>query len=77
MTPELRAMALEYVYAFMDDLDDRDDVIRWFQDAETPDGYVLDAGDGEPEAVMIAIIANAFAERHRLRDEDEDEDGEE
>lgn len=58
LTPELRQLALNHARE-TEEGEQLDDAVRWFQGQETPDGYVLDAADGEPEAAMITIIARA------------------
>lgn len=57
LTPELRQLALNHAYENLEG-EELDDAVRWFQEQETPDGFVLDAADGEPEAAMITIIAH-------------------
>jgi hypothetical protein len=59
LTPELRNLAVDHVYA-SEEGEDRDDLILWFQEQETPDGYVLDATTSEADAHMIVVIARAL-----------------
>lgn len=59
VTPELRQLAIDHVYASEDD-ETRDDLLRWFQEQETPNGYVLDATASEADAHMIVVIARAL-----------------
>lgn len=63
LTPELRRLALAHVYETEDD-DVRDDLIAWFQEQETPDGYVLDASVDAAEAHMVVVIARALLWAH-------------
>jgi hypothetical protein len=59
LTPELRQLAVDHVYA-TEDGEDREDLIRWFQEQETPSGFVLDAANSEADAHMIVVIARAL-----------------
>jgi len=59
LTPELRQLAVDHTYA-TEDGEDRDDLLRWFQEQETPNGYVLDAANSEADAHMIVVIARAL-----------------
>lgn len=59
LTPELRQLALAHVRE-NEEGQDRDELTAWFQEQETPDGHVLDAASGEPEAHMIVVIARAL-----------------
>lgn len=61
LTPELRQLALTHVGEVSDEYhgDDRYDLVAWFQEQETPDGYVLDAAADQAEAHMIVVIARA------------------
>lgn len=59
LTPELRQLAINHVYG-TEDGEDREDLLRWFQEQETPNGHVLDAANSEADAHMIVIIARAL-----------------
>jgi hypothetical protein len=63
LTPELRQLALEHVRE-TEEGPDAEDLTRWFQEQETPDGYVLDAANAECEAHMIVVIARAVLWEH-------------
>lgn len=68
LTPELRQLALDHVRE-TEEGDEQEDLLRWFQEQETDDGYVLDAATSAEEALMIVVIARGLLWRH----EDEDE----
>lgn len=59
LTPELRQLALRHV-AETEQGEELADLTRWFQEQETPDGYVLDAAHDVAEAHMIVVIARAL-----------------
>lgn len=59
LTPELRRLALELVYE-TEQGEELDELVTWFQEQETPDGYVLDAAADQAEAHMIVVIARAL-----------------
>jgi hypothetical protein len=59
LTPELRQLALQHVYETEQE-PELDDLVLWFQEQETPNGYVLDAATSENEAHMIVVIARAL-----------------
>lgn len=63
LTPELRQLALEHVRE-TEEGPDAEDLTRWFQEQETPDGYVLDAATDQGEAHMIVVIARALLWEH-------------
>lgn len=62
LTPELRQFALDQVRTTITDPADpeRMDLVEWFQEEETPDGYVLDAARTEAEATMIDVVLRAI-----------------
>jgi hypothetical protein len=63
LTPELRALARTYVHAIgVPEERDRVDLLTWFSDEETPDGYVLDAARSEAEALMVLTIARVIVD---------------
>lgn len=62
LTPELRRLALAHVYE-SEDGEEGQDLVTWFQEQETPDGYVLDAAEPE-EAWMIVVVARALLWEH-------------
>lgn len=59
LTPELRQLALNHVRE-TEQGEDEEDLTRWFQEQETPNGYVLDAANSEADAHMIVVIARAL-----------------
>lgn len=59
LTPELRELAVNHVYA-SEDGENRDDLLRWFEERETPNGHVLEATTSEADAHMIVVIARAL-----------------
>ena len=63
LTPELRQLALDHVRA-SEDGEEGQDLIAWFQEQETPDGYVLDACADAAEAHMIVVLARALLWAH-------------
>lgn len=63
LTPELRQLALAHVRA-SEDGEEGQDLISWFQEQETPNGYVLDASVDAAEAHMIVVIARALLWAH-------------
>lgn len=67
LTPELRRLALAHV-GETEQGDDLEDLTRWFQEQETPDGYTLDAFVPE-ECHMILAIARALLWDHFERED--------
>lgn len=63
LTPELRQLALDHVRE-SEENEEAHDLVTWFQEQETPDGYVLDAAVSGPEAHMIVVIARALLWAH-------------
>jgi hypothetical protein len=63
VTPALRELALAHV-AETEQGEDQENLTRWFQEQETPDGYVLDAATSPEEAHMITVIARAITWAH-------------
>lgn len=59
LTPELRQLALAHVRVTHED-EELELLTRWFQEQETPDGYVLDTTSDPAEAHMIVVIARAL-----------------
>lgn len=60
LTPELRQFALDEVRRTLAEGDEeRDTLIEWFQEQETPDGTVLDAAYSEAECTMIHVVLRA------------------
>lgn len=76
MTPEVRELALTHLrLAELDPELDKDVLLCWFEEADTPDGTVLDAGTAQADAEMIHVIATAvmyryWRESHELDDSD-------
>lgn len=67
LTPELRRLALAHVRE-VEQGDDLENLTRWFQEQETPDGYTLDAFVPE-ECHMIVVIARALLWAHHDRED--------
>jgi len=63
LTPELRRLALLHV-AETEQGQDEEDLTRWFQEQETPDGHVLDVATSVEENAMIVVIARALLWEH-------------
>lgn len=59
LTPELRQLALAHIRE-TEQGEDAEVLTRWFQEQETPAGYVLDAASDEAEAHMIVVITRAL-----------------
>lgn len=59
LTPELRQLALAHVRETHEG-QELNELTAWFQEQETPDGYVLDAASEEAEARMIVVITRAI-----------------
>lgn len=63
LTPELRRLALAHV-AETERGEDEENLTRWFQEQETPDGYELWSSRSPEEAHMIVVIARALLWEH-------------
>lgn len=63
LTPELRQLALDHVYE-SEENEEAHYLVAWFQEQDTPDGYVLDASVDAAEAHMIVVIARALLWAH-------------
>lgn len=63
LTPELRRLALLHV-AETEQGEDAENLTRWFQEQETPDGHVLNSTESAEEAWMIVVITRALLWEH-------------
>lgn len=80
VTPAVRQLALDYARSSdaSELVDDREELIRWFQEQESPNGTVLDASASQEDALMIAVVAQAiYAEHRRVELDDSDQRAEE